>query len=270
MTPLIDTASEYINYGWSILPVRPEEKRPFMQNWLQYKHERVNKATAEGWFTNLSGAGIGLVTGRISNLVVLDVESFCPLSQEELLRKYPTQLVSRTGSGGYHLFFTYPPGMSKVTNRVRLLPWADLRADGGFIVLPPTRHPNGNRYEWVSKGVPGVFPVSLLELQSQPKVQNDGWISELLRGVSEGGRNDACARLAGYFFKKGISSDIVELLLSEWNERNDPRYRQVRYVRPLNRLRGIMRGLGVSSSPVSNLTPGPLNHNPFLLSTYYA
>ena len=53
------------------------------------------------------------------------------------------------------------------------------------------------------------------------KAQGDGWITETLRGVSEGGRNDACARLAGYFFKKGMNADIVEALLMEWNERND-------------------------------------------------
>ena len=60
-------------------------------------------------------------------------------------------------------------------------------------------------------------------MQAQPSSrEGDGWIAEALRGVSEGGRNDTCARLAGYFFKKGLESDIVEALLQEWNERNDP------------------------------------------------
>ena len=162
------------------------------------------------------------MTGRISNMVVLDVESYCPTPLEELLKRYPTQMVSRTGSGGYHLFYQYPTNVSKVSNRVRIFEGADLRADGGFIVLPPTIHPNGSRYEWVQRGPLGAFPMALLDLQSKPAVQNDGWITEALRGVSEGGRNDTCARLAGYFFKKGLNSDIVEALLLEWNERNDP------------------------------------------------
>lgn len=215
-------AIDYVDSGWSVLPVKPEEKRPYMMNWLQYTHSRATKDVVENWFRNLSGAGIGVVTGKISNMVVLDVESYCKIPIDELLRMYPTQMYSRTGSGGYHLFYQYPPNVSKVSNRVGIFDGADLRADGGFIVLPPTIHPSGGRYEWVKRGIPGMFPKALLDLESQPKVQSEGWITEALRGTSEGGRNDTCARLAGYFFKKGLNSDIVEALLLEWNEKNDP------------------------------------------------
>ena len=218
----LDVIYTYVDRGWSVLPVRPEEKRPFMTNWLQYTHSRASKETITSWFTNLSGAGVGIVTGKVSNVIVLDVESTCPYPIEDILKKYPTQLISRSGSGGYHLFYQFPTNVPKVANRVRIFDGADLRADGGFIVLPPTIHSSGRRYEWVSEGVPGRFPVALLDLRSQPKVQSDGWITEALRGVSEGGRNDACARLAGYFFKKGMTYDIVESLLLDWNERNDP------------------------------------------------
>ena len=218
----IDEIMGYVDNGWSILPVKPEEKRPFMTNWLQYTKTKASKVMVSNWFNSLSGAGVGAVTGRISNIVVLDVESYCPTPIEELLKKYPTQMMSRTGSGGYHLFYQYPTNVYKVSNRVKIFEGADLRADGGFIVLPPTIHPNGNRYEWVKRGIPGAFPMALLDLQSRPVVQNEGWITEALRGVSEGGRNDTCARLAGYFYKKGLSIDIVEAILLEWNERNDP------------------------------------------------
>ena len=197
-------ATEYLDSGWSVLPVKPEEKRPYMTNWLQYNKTRVSKSTMESWFTNLTGAGVGVVTGKISNIVVLDVESYCKIPIEELLKRYPTQMVSRTGSGGYHLFYQYPTHVPHVGNRVGLFDGIDLRADGGFIVLPPTVHPSGGRYEWISRGIPGTFPNSLLNIQVQAHPQGDGWITETLRGVSEGGRNDACARLAGYFFKKGI------------------------------------------------------------------
>jgi len=217
-----ELASEYVDSGWSVLPVRPEEKRPYMTNWLQYTKTRAPKAMVDSWFANLSGAGVGVVTGRISNMVVLDVEHDCPYSIEELLKKYPTQMIARSGGGGYHLFYLYPTNQTRVANRVRIFEGADLRADGGFIVLPPTMHPSGNRYEWVKRGPLGAFPLALLELQAQPRVQGDGWITEALRGVSEGGRNDTCARLAGYFFKKGMNADIVEALLLDWNERNEP------------------------------------------------
>lgn len=217
-----ELVQEYVDSGWSVLPVKPEEKRPYMTNWLQYTRTRASKEMVENWFNKLTGAGVGAVTGRISNMVVLDVESYCPTPIEDLLKRYPTQMIARTGSGGYHLFYSYPQNVGRVSNRVRLFEGIDLRADGGFIVLPPTIHPNGNRYEWIKRGALGAFPVGLLDLRTQPTTQNEGWIVEALRGVSEGGRNDTCARLAGYFFKKGVNADIVEAMLLEWNERNDP------------------------------------------------
>lgn len=222
MTTFDEQIKEYLDFGWSILPVRPDEKRPYMSNWLQYTKVKASRDMVDGWFHNLSGAGIGAVTGRISNIVVLDIEQSCPYSIEELLKKYPTQMVAKSGGGGYHLYYTYPQNQSRVANRVRIFDGADLRADGGFIVLPPTMHQSGNRYQWVKKGPLGAFPMSLLDLRAQSTAFSEGWITEALRGVSEGGRNDTCARLAGYFFKKGMNYDIVEALLLDWNERNDP------------------------------------------------
>ena len=219
---IYDIAVSYANRGWSILPVKPEEKRPIMINWLQYTKTRADAKMVENWFSKLSGVGIGVVTGRVSGLVVLDIENYCPTPIDELLRKYPTQLVSRSGSGGYHLFFSYPVNVPRISNRVRIFEGADLRADGGFIVLPPTKHPNGNEYAWIEQGPPGAFPMGLLDLKSEPAGVGEGWITEALRGACEGSRNDTCARLAGYFFKKGMAFDIVEALLLDWNEKNDP------------------------------------------------
>ena len=223
MNDVLNLALEYVDWGWSVLPVKPDEKRPFMTNWLQYTKTRASKPMVESWFNNLSGAGVGVVTGRISGIVVLDIEAYCKIPIEEILRRYPTQLVARSGGGGYHLYFSYPRTATRVSNRVGVFEGADIRADGGFIVAAPTTHPNGQKYEWIQKGPLGVFPSELLNLSSKPvNSQSDNWVTETLRGIPEGGRNDACARLAGYFFKKGMNADIVEALLLDWNERNDP------------------------------------------------
>lgn len=223
MNNILDQAVEYVDWGWSVLPVKPDEKRPFMTNWLQYTKTRAPKPMVESWFNNLSGAGVGVVTGRISGIVVLDIEAYCKIPIEEILRKYPTQLVARSGGGGYHLYFSYPRTATRISNRVGIFEGADIRADGGFIVAAPTTHPNGKKYEWIQKGPPGVFPTELLNLSSKPvNTQSDNWVTETLRGVPEGGRNDACARLAGYFFSKGMNYDIVEAILTEWGEKCDP------------------------------------------------
>lgn len=218
---MLEEALKCYNNGWSVLPVKPHEKRPFMTNWLQYTKQRPTPTNIKSWFKDLKGAGLGAVTGKISNIVVIDVEHDSPYKLEQLLKKYPTSLISKTGSGGYHLFYQYPQNRGRIANRVRMLDGVDLRADGGFIVLPPTVHACGGKYEWLQYGVPGKFPEELLQLESQ-STTGDNWITDIYKGVAEGGRNQAAASLAGYFYKKGLPKDIIEMLMFEWNEKNDP------------------------------------------------
>ena len=87
---MIEQVRDYVSFGWSVLPVKPEEKRPYMTNWLQYTKTKAPLDKVENWFRSLSRAGVGAVTGKVSNIVVLDVESYCPTPIEDLLRKYPT------------------------------------------------------------------------------------------------------------------------------------------------------------------------------------
>jgi hypothetical protein len=61
-----------------------------------------------------------------------------------------------------------------------------------------------------------------LEEQERGSEKQQGWHMEMLDGVKDGGRNNACASLAGRFFNKDLSvPEIIEILLM-WNERNDP------------------------------------------------
>lgn len=222
---VVDCALQCVKDGWSVLPVRPDEKRPYMNNWLKYTDERADEKAVKEWYKHLAGAGLGVVTGKVSGIVVLDVESDCPRGIEDILTDYPTGKIARTGSGGYHLFFKYPDSEKHIQNRVRMAEGMDLRADGGFIVLPPTKHPSGNYYEWAEQGSMGDFPDELLKLsrnKTSSSTGGDKWIADLLHGVGKGSRDDSAARLAGYFFKNGMPVDIVEALLIDWNERNDP------------------------------------------------
>jgi len=58
-------------------------------------------------------------------------------------------LISITGSGGFHLFFQYPN--EEMRNLINLLPGIDIRAEGGYIVAPPSLHVSGKSYEWKGK-----------------------------------------------------------------------------------------------------------------------
>lgn len=97
-------------------------------------------------------SNVGIATGASSGLLVIDIDpknggdaSFDGLVTE--LGHVPATPTSRTGSGGRHLLFKHPGGRVKSSTAIR--PGIDIRADGAFIVAPPSIHMNGLRYVWM-------------------------------------------------------------------------------------------------------------------------
>ena len=220
---MINQVREYVDRGWSVLPIAQGKKSPAMQSWTEFTTKAATMEQLETWFGALAGAGVGVVTGKVSGIVVVDMEKSCPTSLEDVLSAFPTGLISKTGGGGYHLYYRYPAGVEKVSNRVRIYEGVDIRGDNGFIVLPPTMHKSGERYKWISTGDIGVFPTALLDqIHKENKKQGDMWITNLLDGVGEGERNQSLARLAGYFASKTMPIDVTKRLLMEWNAKNYP------------------------------------------------
>ena len=69
-------ATAALNYraaGWSVVPLRPRDKRPLIE-WERFQHERASSATVTEWYRRWPDANVGVVTGEISNLVVLDID----------------------------------------------------------------------------------------------------------------------------------------------------------------------------------------------------
>lgn len=218
---LTGIAIEYTRRGLCILPVAPQGKKPLLRTWEKYTRERPPEDMVRSWFTSLDGVGIGAVTGSISGIVVIDIDTRSGMGYEQITDKYPTGLIARTGSGGFHLYYKHP-GFD-VKNRVDIIPGVDIRADGGFVVLPPTVSSSGRSYEWIATGSPGEYPEEFFQQDTADNApEGEKWISEALRGVGAGQRNGTCARLAGYLLSKAMPVDVVLSILQEWNEKNDP------------------------------------------------
>ena len=92
--------------GWCIIPVR-KDKKPYIQ-WQQYVHILPTLKEIEAWWTKWPDANLGLVTGKISNITVIDIDE---KKGEEKIQDYiPENLempISMTGgkNQGRHLFF---------------------------------------------------------------------------------------------------------------------------------------------------------------------
>jgi hypothetical protein len=138
----------YAGLGWSVVPVRPGEKLPAVA-WTPFQQIRATKAQLDDWFT-IGGYGMGVVTGQISGTFVLDFDGEEGQSLLHRLERehgpLPPTVSALTPGGGIHLLFQHP-GIP-IATRKQVLPGLDVRGDGGFIVVHPSVHKNGRRYEW--------------------------------------------------------------------------------------------------------------------------
>jgi hypothetical protein len=87
----------------SIIPLG-RDKRPLI-NWKEFQTRQATEEEVRGWFDKWPEANIGIVTGKISNVVVVDVEKGG--STEGL----PETVVAKTGGGGWHYYYQYQAGV---------------------------------------------------------------------------------------------------------------------------------------------------------------
>jgi hypothetical protein len=221
-------ALAYCKRGWSVLPVRPRDKRPLLP-WEPLQRSPAGEAEIRGWFERWPDANIGIVTGAVSGLVVLDIdpqhdgeESLARLEREH--GPLPVTVEALTGGGGRHLYFAHPGGL--VRNKAGLAPGIDLRGDGGYVVAPPSMHPSGRRYAWEVSHHPDDMPVAPLPGWLAARLADGAarlghprahWRAIARDGVGEGQRNTTLASFAGHLLWHGVDPEVALELLACWN-----------------------------------------------------
>jgi len=216
--PLLAAALRLHEQGCSVVPLEPRGKEP-MINWLPQQQQRAGPDQIRAWWTKWPEANLGIVTGRISGVVVVDVDHAEGLDQA--LERGPTSRIVKTGRG-YHLHYEYPPDQELVPNRVGD-DGIDIRADGGVAVMPPSVHESGTLYSYHQSGTRGTCPAWVLDQPTIAANKGQHWIAHKLQhGVARGERNSTCAGLAGFFYGHRIAEDIAQGLLQNWNLHNRP------------------------------------------------
>lgn len=221
-------ALDYLHRGWSVIPMRERDKRPLIR-WQVFQSERASEQQLLGWFDRWPESNVGIVTGVVSGLLVLDVD---PRHGGEASLRHlqcehgplPRTVEVTTGGGGRHLYFAHPGG--SVRNRVGIAPGIDLRGDGGCVVAPPSLHPSGKRYQWVEGHRPGQeilasVPRWLLR-EVSTATQRSGhtlnyWRNLLRERVPEGERNNTVASITGHLLWHGVDPAVTLELLLCWN-----------------------------------------------------
>jgi hypothetical protein len=221
-------AGDYLRRGWSVIPLRAGSKLPAIR-WEEYQQQRADAETLRRWVRRWPQLNIGIVTGTVSGLVVLDLDrrhgGFDSLAALERLHgALPATVEAETGGGGRHLYFACPPTAPR--NKAGLAPGIDLRGEGGMVVAPPSLHPSGGRYRWRQGHEPGALPLAILPHWLAQLVQ-DGpigrghplahWRTLVKDGVEEGRRNATIASFAGHLLWHGVDAEVVLELMLCWN-----------------------------------------------------
>lgn len=153
---MLQAAIQYSKNGYNVIPVG-KDKRPLVK-WEPYQRERTTESQIDGWFKDGS-RNIGIVTGEISNLFVIDTDT--PESTAEVQNYLPDNIVipiQKTPHDGRHFFFRHTLGFS---NRARVAPGIDIRTEGGYIVVDPSVGENGG-WQWLEGlSLPEVPPPPL-------------------------------------------------------------------------------------------------------------
>ncbi len=220
-------ARAYARRGWSPVPIEPRGKRPLVA-WLELQRRIADDEEIAAWFARRPDANVGIVTGRVSGIVVFDVDA-CHGGLDslgELQRAHatlPPTVEAVTGGGGRHLYFAHREPL--LHNRVGLRPGIDLRAEGGCVVAPPSMHPSGRRYAWVPGHAPEslapaplpAWLVALLCGAAQTGHSLAHWRELVRAGVAEGERNNTLASLTGHLLWHGVDPAVALELLLAWN-----------------------------------------------------
>lgn len=217
MDNLKEWAFKYADAGLSVFPLRERDKRPATAN--GFKDATTDKTQIERWWKENPNYNIGIATGSPSGgLVVVDVDEDKEKGKTGLssiqnwMKKngqIPKTVEVVTGRGGLHAYYFCEKQLS---NRTNVLDSVDIRADGGYVVAPPSIHPNGNSYRFadgfgLEYGIKdaGDIVVELATFkQSSPKETFN-----LSGAIPEGTRVDTLFKLTCSLIDKGMSEIAI-------------------------------------------------------------
>ncbi|NOS99421.1 MAG: DUF3987 domain-containing protein [Phycisphaerales bacterium] len=237
-TPRIEDALALARLGLRILPLKPREKTPLIRNWPTLA--TTDPTTIQKWFAQWPKMNIGVATGHGSDVIVIDVDSY--RGGDEALEALVAELgplpdtpESLTGGGGRQLFHRRPVGV-EIHNASDKEGHAgfDVRGEGGYVVVPPSVHPNGKPYAWEIEHDPrDGYPFAELPRAWVEFLSSRGRAAERKPvkpngtnpngTLQEGSRNTTLTQLAGAMRRRGCDEVTIRaVLLAENAKRCNP------------------------------------------------
>lgn len=234
------------NYGMAVFPCIERGKLPLTKT--GFKEATKDLDAVRAWSAKWPAANIGIATGDVSGIWVLDIDGLDGenwlIEQQARHSEIPETPEVKTGKGR-HLYFKLPEGVNVPNSAGKLAPHVDVRGNGGYVIAPPSIHPDGGIYawhetrrpvnipfaeapEWLISRVVKVLRPAKPEHQEVPdkrdNVENaDRYVKKvldeefrLLATAGEGRRNDqlfkSVAAMANYVGKGGATKGMIHNL----------------------------------------------------------
>ncbi|MES2224163.1 MAG: VapE domain-containing protein [Patescibacteria group bacterium] len=203
-----------LTYGFSVFPVG-KDKRPLLSSWKEFQTRLPTEEEINKWWKQFPDANIGIATGKVSNITVVDIDSHKGTDSAKL-DQFPKTYTVKTGNGGLQLYYNYQAGLTVSTEAYPHLPHVDIRSDGGYVVAPPSvtdykdkvGKKAGGKYTVIDNSPFADFPI---ELFGTPKKKSR--LSSKL-SVPEGSRNSSMASIIGTIL---LPLDESKFMTDGWN-----------------------------------------------------
>jgi hypothetical protein len=215
---LLRTALALAAKNIAVFPCAPGQKTPACAHGV--KEATTDVIVIRAWWSENSSYNIGVATGSISGIFVVDVDGAeAALAALGELPKTVEALTAR----GRHLYFRLPSGTKIRNSAGKLGPGLDIRAESGYVLAPPSVHPDGPTYRWNGGSSIALPPQWLLDKLAA--IGGNGhaapaseWRQLVTEGVDEGQRDVSATRLAGYLLRRYLDPGVVRELVGCWNE----------------------------------------------------
>lgn len=215
---MLKTAKKYLERGWSVIPITKGSKIPAISQWTKYQTQKPTIEEVTKWWTDMPEAGIALVCGKVSDVIVVDIDSGKGEPDTKNLELPPT-LSTKTGGGGRHLIYKWRKGLIGAKVGVRKL--IDIRSDNSYIVLPPSLHHSGKNYEWILEDEEPIEAPKWLESATTEGKEETDWDQFLNDKKVWGIQNDSATKVAGkimYEMSKEMWEPLGFPAFQAWNK----------------------------------------------------
>lgn len=145
--PYKNLAMDYLNKGFSVIPLAYGAKKPNLSGWSKYCDQIMSIEDAQLFFT--SARNIGLTLGPASGLCAVDIDTDNPTMLKKIEHILPESPVKKRGAKGYTAFYKFN-GLPSKSVKNENGDGIDFLSTGRQTVLPPSLHPSGTEYKWLT------------------------------------------------------------------------------------------------------------------------